>query len=214
MESELIVDLRPEHEGGPARKAIHTPLTPASISAHNAAPGSSPARLNERLNEFGIVVGAHMNRALFGLSCTLILTASVSTTGCATRYSSCPGAGQRPEGLNAQDLVGTYAHSIARLTLRDDGTFATVGWPADLEGAAGLTRDRTGSGTWTLSSEHDEAWPVAFTFHKISDYLDSDVSGDSYGNGLHVGGSRENPRLYEYVGDPDSCELATLTRVS
>ncbi|WP_190078152.1 hypothetical protein [Streptomyces daghestanicus] len=155
-----------------------------------------------------------MNRRLFGLACTLVLAASVSTTGCSSRYSPCPGADQRPEGLNTQDLVGTYEDSAARLTLRNDGTFTTVGWPADLEEASGNSRDRTGSGTWKLTPDHDIDWPVSFSFHKISGFWDSDVSGGYYGSGLYVGGGRENPHLYEYVGDPDSCDLNTLTRNS
>ncbi|WP_018546132.1 hypothetical protein [Streptomyces sp. LaPpAH-108] len=155
-----------------------------------------------------------MNRRLFGLACTLILAASVSTIGCSGRSSSCPGADQRPRGLNTRDLVGTYKNSASRLTLRADGTFTTVGWPTDLDDADGDPWSRTGSGTWELTPAHDTDWPVSFSFHKISGYRDSDAEGGSYGNGLYIGGSRDNPHLYEFVGDPDSCDLATLKRHS
>lgn len=154
-----------------------------------------------------------MNRRLFGLACTLILTASASATGCG-RYSPCPGAGQRPEGISTKNLAGTYQSSVGRLTLDNDGTFTTVGWPTDLDGATGDTKSRTGSGTWKLAAVNDSGWPVSFTFHKISGYWDSDVNGGYHGDGLYVGGSRENPHLYGYVGDPDSCELDTFTRNS
>ncbi|MBX9427420.1 hypothetical protein K4902_34525 [Streptomyces lateritius] len=152
-----------------------------------------------------------MNRRLFGLACTMIMAASASATGCG-RYSPCPGAGQRPEGLSTQDLVGTYQGAVGRLTLSSDGTFTTLGWPASLEEATGDPQSRTGSGTWKLTSVDGSDWPVSFTFHKISGYWDSAVNGGYHGNGLYVSGSRENPHLYGYVGDPDSCELDTLTR--
>ncbi|MGW0859272.1 hypothetical protein [Streptomyces sp. NPDC002690] len=152
-----------------------------------------------------------MNRRLFGLACTLILAASAGATGCG-RYSPCPGAGQRPEGLSTKDLVGTYQSAVGRLTLSSDGTFTTLGWPTSLEDATGEPQSRTGSGTWELTPGDGLDWPVDFTFHKISGYWDSAVSGGYYGDGLHVSGSRENPHLYEYVGDPDSCELDTFTR--
>jgi hypothetical protein len=84
------------------------------------------------------------------------------------------------------------------VTLSKDGTFTTVGWPTDLEGA----------------TSDPQSWPVSFSFHKISAYWDSDVRGGYYGGGLMVSGSRENPRLYEFVGDPDNCDLVTFTRAS
>lgn len=62
-----------------------------------------------------------------------------------------------------------------------------------------------------LDSRH---WEVAFSFHEISDYWDSDARGGYYGDGLMVSGSRESPRLYAFVGDPDSCDLVTFTRDS
>ncbi|MFE6225512.1 hypothetical protein [Microtetraspora glauca] len=100
------------------------------------------------------------------------------------------------------------------MALDSVGTFTAVGWPADLDGATGETRGRTGSGTWKLAAVNDADWPLSFSFHKISGYWDSDVNGGSYGDGLYVSGSRENPHLYRYVGDPDSCELDTFTRTS
>ncbi|MFE9742281.1 hypothetical protein [Streptomyces sp. NPDC006477] len=97
------------------------------------------------------------------------------------------------------------------MSLSSDGTFTTLGWPASLEGATGDPQSRTGSGTWKLTSAGGSDWPVSFTFHKISGYWDSAVNVGYYGDGLYVDGSRENPRLYGYVGDPDSCELDAFT---
>ncbi|MGV9618949.1 hypothetical protein [Streptomyces tendae] len=109
-------------------------------------------------------------------------------------------------------MVGTYRSSLGRLALSDDGTFTAVGWPADLKDATGDPQSRTGSGTWELDAANDSDWPVSFSFHKIDDYWDSDVQGGYYGDGLMVSGSREDPRLYAFLGDPDSCDLVTFTR--
>ncbi|MEU5919004.1 hypothetical protein [Streptomyces sp. NPDC047141] len=98
------------------------------------------------------------------------------------------------------------------MTLGSDGTFTTLGWPAGLEEATGDPQSRTGSGTWKLAPVDGSDWPVSFAFHKISGYWDGAVDGGYYGDGLYVSGSRENPHLYGYVGDPDSCELDTFTR--
>ncbi len=109
-------------------------------------------------------------------------------------------------------MVGVYRSSVGRLALSRDGTFTTVGWPIGLEGASSDPRSRTGSGTWELTAASDSGFPVSFSFHQISDYWDSDVRGGYYGDGLMVSGSRENPRLYAFVGDPDNCDLVTFTR--
>ncbi|MET8411716.1 hypothetical protein ABZV34_27085 [Streptomyces sp. NPDC005195] len=100
------------------------------------------------------------------------------------------------------------------MTLNSDGTFTTIGWPTNLEGATSDPQSRTGSGTWERTAAIDSDWPVSFSFHKISDYWDSDVRGGYYGDGLMVSGSRENPRLYAVGGDPDNCDLVTFTRAS
>ncbi|NEY36837.1 hypothetical protein GTU99_32675 [Streptomyces sp. PRKS01-65] len=156
-----------------------------------------------------------MNRRLSGLACALILVASAGATGCfGDPYSSCPGAGGRPEGLSTRDMVGAYRSSAAGLVLRSDGTFTTVGWPTDLDGAVSDPQSRTGSGTWELTAADDSGWPVSFSFHKISGYWDSDVRGGYYEDGLMVSGSRDHPRLYAFAGDPDSCDLVTFTRGS
>ncbi|TXS49076.1 hypothetical protein [Streptomyces sp. t39] len=153
-----------------------------------------------------------MNRRLLGLVCTLTLAISASATGCFGRYAPCPEAGQRLEGRSTKDLAGTYRSAVGRLTLSSDGTLTALGWPANLEGAIGDPQSRTGSGTRKRTPADGSDWPVLFTFHRISGYWDSDVSGGYYGDGLHVSGSRENPHLYRYVGDPDSCELDTFMR--
>ncbi|MFI1028289.1 hypothetical protein [Streptomyces sp. NPDC020951] len=108
-------------------------------------------------------------------------------------------------------MIGTYRSPTGSLSLNGDGTFTAVGWPANLDSATGDPRQRTGNGTWELTAAGGSGWPVEFTFHKISDYWDSQVKGGYYGSGVFVDGSRDDPRLYEYVGDPDACDLNTFT---
>ncbi|MEU7603956.1 hypothetical protein AB0B78_14895 [Streptomyces sp. NPDC040724] len=153
-----------------------------------------------------------MNRRHFVLACTLILAMSATTSGCFKRYSACPGEGARPAGITGQDLPGTYRSPTGSVVLNSDGTFTSVGWPADLDGATGDPARRAGSGTWKLSAAGDSGWPVSFTFHEISGYWDSKVKHGYYGNGVYVSGTRDTPHFYEYVGDPDACHLNTFTR--
>ncbi|MFJ6582478.1 hypothetical protein ACIQNR_04650 [Streptomyces griseoviridis] len=154
-----------------------------------------------------------MNRRLGGFVGALTLVAVSTTTGCFARYSPCPGEGQRPDELASQDLVGTYQDAADRsVTLKGDGTFTTTGWPTDLEGAEGPPEQREGNGTWELTSTDSVDYPISLTFHTISGYWNSAEEGGYYGTGLHVDGSRRVPRLYEYRGDPDVCDINRFKR--
>lgn len=150
----------------------------------------------------------NMNRRLGGLVGALILAAVSTTTGCFARYSPCPGEGRQPDGLASRDLVGTYRDAADRsVTLKGDGTFTTAGWPTDLEGAEGPSEQRVGSGTWELTSPDSPELPIALKFQRISDHVNSSGEAVGYGTGLYVDGSRRAPRLYEYWGDPDICDV-------
>lgn len=141
--------------------------------------------------------------------------AAVSTaTGCFARYSPCPGEGPQPDGLASRDLVGTYRDAAGRsVALKGDGTFTTTGWPTDLEDAEGPPEKRDGNGTWELTSTDSAAF-LSLTFHRISDYRNSSEKGGYYGTGLFVDGSRQVPRLYEYRGDPDACDVNRFKRAN
>ncbi|MER6137048.1 hypothetical protein [Streptomyces sp. NPDC001815] len=159
--------------------------------------------------------GGNMNRRLGGLAGALVLAAVSTTAGCFARYSPCPGEGHRPDGLVGRDLAGTYRDAAERsVTLKGDGTFTTAGWPTDLEGAKGPPEQRDGSGTWELTSADSAAYPLSLTFHTISDYGNSREEGGYYGTGLYVDGSRQAPRLYEYRGDPDLCDVNRFERAN
>ncbi|MEW2402326.1 hypothetical protein [Streptomyces sp. NPDC046862] len=98
------------------------------------------------------------------------------------------------------------------MILKGDGTFTTTGLPVGLEEARGPSEQRKGSGTWELGSADGADYPVSLRFQRISDYWDSAEEGDSYGAGLYVDGSRQAPRLFEYWGDPDLCDLNWFKR--
>ncbi|MEU0227124.1 hypothetical protein ABZ177_22570 [Streptomyces sp. NPDC006284] len=124
-------------------------------------------------------------------------------TGCFARYGACPGEDGRPDDLASGDLVGTYRNpSGSSVTLRGDGSFTTVAWPADLDDATGPLDRRRGSGRWVLTDGARNDFDVSLSFHEINDY-----EGDpgSYGSGLDISGNREDPRLFAWIGDPDDC---------
>lgn len=154
-----------------------------------------------------------MNRRLVGLAGALAWVTSAVATGCYSNPQLCSGAGERPAGLRGEDVVGAYKGSDGRITLNSDGSFTTVGWPTELRGAAvGDPQSRTGSGTWFLNGADDESsFVVRMSFHEISGYLDGGADSGHYGDGLMVSGSRKNPHLYSFVGDPDGCDVTTFT---
>ncbi|WP_233518139.1 hypothetical protein [Streptomyces corynorhini] len=140
------------------------------------------------------------------------MAVSITTTGC-RRYEPCPDEGPRPEGLTSQDLAGIYSDSGRLITLNSDGTLSTIGWPEDRDGEPGDSERQIGVGTWQLTDEAEEfGFPVALSFDEISDLRDSGSSGGTYSSGLYVSGSREEPHLYEFVGDPDNCRINTFRR--
>ncbi|MFF7680736.1 hypothetical protein [Actinacidiphila glaucinigra] len=130
---------------------------------------------------------------LLGLiSTALTLAATTSGCGLAGPHSQC--VGDVPDGLKSRDLVGTYRSSSSEtVTLNKDGTFTSDGWPAGV----GI-----GSGTWRLNPPESPAWPLDFSFQE-----------GASGTGLSIQGSRKNPELYEFVGDPDQCDVVTFRRI-
>jgi len=146
-----------------------------------------------------------MNGRLRGLVCGLLIAVAGTTTGCGLGEdpSSCRGAGQRPEGLVDQDLVGTYRGTGGTaLTLKGDGSFTATGLPTDPDTGTEIAVG-SNAGNWKLSPADGNDWPVALDFAKIS-----------YGTGFFVSGDRQDPHLYDFIGDPDMCDVRSLTQTN
>jgi hypothetical protein len=139
----------------------------------------------------------------------MVVVAS-SVTGCFARYEACPGEDGRPDDLTAENLIGTYRNSWgSSVTLRGDGSFTTVAWPAGLDEATGPLDQRKGSGRWNLSDASAYDFDVSLSFDQISDY---DIDLGTYGSGFDISGDRDDLRLYAWVGDPDDCaNMSTFT---
>ncbi|MGW5731402.1 MULTISPECIES: hypothetical protein [Streptomyces] len=133
-------------------------------------------------------------------------------TGCFGRYSPCPGESQQPDGLVSQDLVGTYRDAAQRAVLLNaDGTFTARGWPTDVLGSS---EHGKGDGSWELSGPESHDFPAALTFRRFSDEAAGTKEEAAYGTGLYVDGSRQDPRLHEYEGDPAACHLNRFKRMN
>ncbi|MFD8720056.1 hypothetical protein ACFV2H_19090 [Streptomyces sp. NPDC059629] len=144
-----------------------------------------------------------MRRRHRALLCTVMVVLASTVTGCFARYEACPGEGRRPAGLKAGDLVGSYRNTWGgSVTLRGDGTFTTVAWPADLEGVTGTVDRRRGSGRWALNEAGSDDYDLSLSFSRINDY---ELGSGGYGSGFDISGNRADPRLYDWVGDPDDC---------
>jgi len=139
----------------------------------------------------GIGVGAAGIATVVALAVVAILTAVVGVCVGAwvflgpVNYFGC---GQtRPANIIAAELVGTYETADGgRLQLFKDGTLQ----------AEHLNQDESvlsGPGRWSLSSS-DSAGDVQLIF--------LDAPG-TVGEELNISGTRENPELYWYLGDPD-----------
>ncbi|UQI49742.1 hypothetical protein M1P56_35090 (plasmid) [Streptomyces sp. HU2014] len=144
-----------------------------------------------------------MRRRLVILMCALSLGTSLLTTGCGPYDFLCGTEGPIPDGLTEYDMAGTYqGKPFGTLTLHADGTFTAADW-ADFDFYSDKYQNLgASSGSWQLSipQHHDRKGdPEVIRLH--SPY-------ESQGGGFfHVTGSRQQPRLYVYAGDPDSCNF-------
>lgn len=149
-----------------------------------------------------------MYQRAVSIVCAAGVVATMLMSGCAIN-SECRAGGKRPPGLTRHDLVGTYVHSDISITLKGDGEFTTQGWPTNVDGPV----SRLGSGTWELTAPDDPDYSVSFAFRKITGFWNSEAKGGGYyGTGLYLGGSRKEPHLWEFVGDPDACDFVVYKR--
>ncbi|MEU9982099.1 hypothetical protein [Streptomyces sp. NPDC050856] len=150
-----------------------------------------------------------------GLVAALALMLSLSTTGCFARYVECGEEGPRPRGLTAQDLVGTYEGSpFGTLTIAADGTFTVSDWPHPDDDPVSEESRRVadGKGSWKLFPEREGGSDMALLFSMLSGVWQSRLGGGAFGSDLNVTGTRSDPRLYEFAGDPDVCDFHSFVR--
>lgn len=147
-----------------------------------------------------------MRRRLIVWACSLSLGASLLMTECDRYAFLCSEEGPIPQGLTAQDMVGTYrGKPFGTLTVRADGTFTASDW-ADYDIPLGFEHLGVLDGVWKLRVpvEHtrDGGDEEAVVLH--------DPAGKA-GGSFYITGSRQRPRLYRYAGDPDECTFHEFT---
>ncbi|MEV4872223.1 hypothetical protein [Streptomyces syringium] len=147
-----------------------------------------------------------------GTICALVVTVSVTSTGCA-RVFACGDEGDRPAGLTREDMVGSYkADPFGTITLRADGTFHASDWP-EFDYPNKPKHTGGGTGTWMLTPKNevvgmDDDLKLDFTDGK--QVWNNDFQHTAGGFSFGVTGSREKPRIYRFTTDPDICEFHTL----
>ncbi|MFC4517262.1 hypothetical protein [Streptomyces ehimensis] len=140
-----------------------------------------------------------VRRRLVVWGCSLSLGASLLMAGCDRYNMLCGEEGPIPQGLVAQDVIGSYeGKPFGVLTVRADGTFTADDW-ADYDMLASKF-ENVGAvqGRWelrvrerTAAGFDDEAFSLT-------------ILPERRGSNFYVTGSRKSPRLYQY-GDADSC---------
>lgn len=151
-------------------------------------------------------------RARIVVGGTLIATGSLlaaTFTSCAN-YAGC-GIGRLDENVKPGDLNGRYLGSeYGTLTLEPNGELSFHDW-RHYDAFSGLDSDPveilSGTGSWKLTrTERDDRVEISLTVpSSVSE--DRDVTQE-----LDADGSADDPTLYQFHSDPDTCDLNTLKR--
>ncbi|QGN49820.1 hypothetical protein GKC29_25340 [Micromonospora sp. WMMC415] len=147
----------------------------------------------------GVIVAVLGACGALVIACTgfWVVFGPVNYFGCGT---------ERPAGITAADLAGSYATDDGgRLELRPDGTLTASG----LDNSDGFESrpPLSGPGKWFLEPADNPFGDIDLIFESPPGY------NGGYGTDLNISGSRTDPWLYWYVGDPDSCVLYRFNRV-
>lgn len=112
---------------------------------------------------------------------------------------------ERPANITVADLAGSYVtEDGGRLELHPDGTFtaSALNNSDDFESRPPLS----GPGTWALQPANGNFGDIELSFASPPGY------NGGYHTYLDISGSRGDPWLYWYIGDPDSCDLYRFNR--
>ncbi|MGC9665085.1 hypothetical protein ACNTMW_00850 [Planosporangium sp. 12N6] len=154
-------------------------------------------------------------RTVAAVSLGVVLTA---VCACGALFTACAGAWvvlgpvnyfgcgtERPAGITAADLAGSYVTDDGgRLELHPDGRLTASGLNNSDDGEA--RPPLSGDGTWSLQPSDNHFGDVQVSFTDPPGY------NGGYGAFLDISGSRDDPWLYRYVGDPDTCDLYRFNR--
>jgi len=100
----------------------------------------------------------------------------------------------RPDNLTSADLLGTFGGEGVRLTLLPTGEYR----------ATRLASSGAERGRWNLLASADGRGDVDLSAGPGQTYI--------FQGGLHAAGTRQQPYLWEYTGDPDTCRIRRLDR--
>ncbi len=132
-----------------------------------------------------------------------LLLATLLSGGCGRLATVLFCGHEMPDGIVASDLVGTYRGAGGAAVQLDETEFAI----ADLPGKDSETGEEavaSGDGTWALQPAPDDEFTVDLNFAmRTEPELDFN---------LYIAGSRDEPMLWYYVGDPDACDMRELKR--
>ncbi|MFB6836721.1 hypothetical protein [Streptomyces sp. NPDC056361] len=145
-------------------------------------------------------------RAMFG-RVAVHGTLAVVTAFAAAGIALFAGVGYEPPQLNAEQIAGTYSDGQGgTLTLAPDGRATasrvdTFDFHDTVDPSEPRIRECSGIGTWSFDPvDGPDSQLVTVSVDSCP------VDMDDWG----VYGTREHPKLYVFVGDPDSWELYTL----
>jgi hypothetical protein len=171
-------------------------LSVSAQALHGSRTGARPVPITVfRMDQQGWLPGAFGALCVVALFCVAACFGGFLLVG--GRYQPCvPG---RTTGITVEELAGRYVTSRgAQLVLDTSGTFTARDIAIEFE-----NRPMTlaGPGTWSLSPGGDGFGDIDLSFNQAR-----------VGASLSISGSRTEPWLYRYIGDPDSCRIQRFVR--
>ncbi|MGW1817383.1 hypothetical protein ACWCQM_27895 [Streptomyces sp. NPDC002125] len=132
--------------------------------------------------------------ALYG---TLAVVTAVALAG----FGLWAGIGYEPPRMSVERLAGTWSDGAGgTLVLGEDGRATATG--LNMYDFGGTKEECTGTGSWSYGPG-DNAWDQG---------VGATVEGCDSGFSWEFFGTEEHPKLFAYIGDPDSWDLYILER--